>query len=58
LINSNGGIIKAKSFMEGIVLYNLEGVITLNYDLIVEYATGSSRFNYGTKDMLILGKRA
>jgi hypothetical protein len=34
----------------------LSGIVTLNYDLIVEYALGSRGFNYGIRDEILLGR--
>jgi hypothetical protein len=34
----------------------LSGIITLNYDLLVEYALGSKEFNYGTPDEILQGR--
>ncbi len=36
--------------------FQLAGIITLNYDLLVEYALGSAGFNYGANDEILQGR--
>ena len=44
---SHEGIGVARHFLEGLINVGDIDVITTNYDLIVEYALGTGRFNYG-----------
>ncbi len=43
----NEGVAKARKFLHSLEVDNLSGIVTCNYDLIVEYALGTSGFNYG-----------
>lgn len=48
------GVIKAKNFFECIPEIN--GIITTNYDMLTEYALGTSGFNYGIRGELLKGR--
>jgi len=50
------GIVKAQSFL--LQFYNLPmvGIITTNYDMVVEYALGTNRFNYGVRNQILIGR--
>jgi hypothetical protein len=43
------GIQKATRFIDSLYGPALEGVLTTNYDLLIEYALGTKRFHYGQK---------
>ncbi len=51
------GVNKAKSFL-GQFGIDLSGIITTNYDLLVEYALGTKGFNYGIRYERLLGRGA
>ena len=38
------------------VWYSVGGIVTLNYDLLVEYALGSRGFNYGAIGEVLRGR--
>ena len=52
------GIIKTQDFLK--IFYNksLSGILTTNYDLLVEYALGTNRFNYGIINQELVGRGA
>ena len=50
------GIIKAKGFLDEISIAPLNGIITTNYDMLVEYALGTKRFNYGIPNQVLIGR--
>lgn len=47
-LNSLESIIKVRHFFDTIA-GNIVGIVSVNYDLIVEYALGTKKFNYGKK---------
>jgi len=49
------GIKKAESFFNNLPWQNLEGILTTNYDLVIEYALGTKRFFYGDRPRLLHG---
>ena len=55
-IVSFGGVTKAKSFIDSIISPNLSGILTTNYDLLIEYSLGTENFNYGTRFQELHGK--
>jgi hypothetical protein len=55
-IKSLDSIKKAKSFFGLYEMLEIGGIITTNYDLILEYAFGSSGFNYGQQNQKVLGR--
>lgn len=50
------GIVKAKGFLQQFYKRPLAGIITTNYDMIVEYALGTKGFNYGVLDQMLMGR--
>ena len=52
------GIKTAQAFFTNLCLIGLAGVITTNYDLIVEYALGTNGFNYGINNQVLFGRGA
>lgn len=50
------GLVKAQSFIQRFCSPLLGGIITTNYDLIVEYALGTKGFNYGVRNQPLLGR--
>jgi len=52
------GIIRAKIFINSLLGPSLQGIITTNYDLLVEYALGTKGFNYGKKMEMLHGQWA
>jgi hypothetical protein len=50
------GVKKAKSFIDLIIAPNLTGILTTNYDLLIEYSLGTENFNYGTRFQELHGK--
>lgn len=49
------GIVKAHKFLLRFYL-SLGGIITTNYDMIVEYAIGTKGFNYGVPNQTLIGR--
>lgn len=49
------GVLKAADFLVRCGK-RLSGVVTLNYDLLVEYALGSNGFNYGVRGEALIGR--
>ena len=52
------GVVKAQSFLQRFYGPSLVGIITTNYDIIVEYALGTKGFNYGIPNQTLAGRGA
>lgn len=52
------GVSVARQLLEKFLLDQLGGIVTTNYDLLVEYALGSRRFNYGKVGEALVGPGA
>jgi hypothetical protein len=52
------GVSVARQFLNTLPLDQLSGIVTTNYDLLVEYALGSRRFNYGEAGEALIGPGA
>lgn len=52
------GITRARDFLIPFLTPELAGIITTNYDLLVEYALGSQNFHYGIPGELLTGPGA
>lgn len=50
------GVKEAKSFLVDRLGRHLDGIITTNYDLLVEYALGTKGFNYGERGEVLKGR--
>jgi len=50
------GLVKAQNFIQRFNGPLLGGIITTNYDLIVEYALGTKGFNYGVLNQTLIGR--
>ena len=50
------GVVKAQSFLQRYFSPSLKGIITTNYDMIVEYALGTKGFNYGISNQTLIGR--
>jgi len=50
------GVVKARNFLQGFSGFLLEGIITTNYDMLVEYALGTRGFNYGVPNQTLIGR--
>ena len=50
------GLKNAKNFINSLQGPQLSGIITTNYDLVVEYALGTKGFNYGTRFQALQGR--
>jgi len=50
------GITKAQHFLQRFYSLSLAGIITTNYDMLVEYALGTKGFNYGVPNEILLGR--
>jgi hypothetical protein len=50
------GLIQARDFLHGFLSPSIAGIVTTNYDLVVEYALGSKLFNYGSDNQILLGR--
>lgn len=51
------GIQKSKGFFDSIDVDKIRGIITTNYDTLIEYALGCDGFNYGEKGEVLYGSR-
>ena len=50
------GVRRAHRFIQSVAWAPLSGVVTPNYDLLVEYALGTGGFNYGHKGEVLYGR--
>jgi hypothetical protein len=50
------GLAQAGDFLEGFLGLSTAGIITTNYDLVIEYALGTKYFNYGIPDQVLVGR--
>ena len=50
------GVVKAQSFLHRFYNPSLVGIITTNYDMLVEYALGTKSFNYGIPNQTLTGR--
>ncbi len=50
------GIIKAQSFLQRFCTPSLGGIITTNYDMLVEYTLGTKGFHYGIHNETLTGR--
>ncbi len=50
------GVMKAQCFLQQFYSPSLAGIVTTNYDMIVEYALGTSGFNYGVRNQTLIGR--
>lgn len=41
------GIIRARNFLDSVTTLDRPIIVTTNYDMVIEYALGTRRFNYG-----------
>ena len=51
-----GGVVKAKGFIQQLRGPLLSGIVTTNYDMLVEYALGTKGFNYGVPSEVLRGR--
>ncbi len=50
------GVQRVQRFLQKITTSPISGIVTANYDLLVEYALGTQAFNYGTKGEILQGR--
>lgn len=50
------GVVEAQNFLQRFYHPSLGGIITTNYDMLVEYALGTKRFNYGVLNETLTGR--
>lgn len=50
------GVIQAQKFLKKYSTASLAGIITTNYDILVEYALGTKGFNYGIPNQALTGR--
>lgn len=50
------GVVKAQSFLHRFYNPSLVGIITTNYDMLVEYTLGTKSFNYGIPNQTLTGR--
>jgi len=50
------GVQEARAFLVGVLGTLLDGIVTTNYDLLVEYALGTTGFNYGIPGEQLVGR--
>jgi len=54
--NDRAGVREAAGFLGRLAGARLSGIVTTNYDLLVEFALGTKRFNYGVRDEILCGR--
>lgn len=53
------GVRKAQSFISNLIAAKqISGIITTNYDLLLEYSLGTKGYNYGIRDQKLTGRGA
>ena len=52
------GVVRARDFIQRFCGLGLAGVVTTNYDMLVEYALGTKGFNYGLPGEVLTGRGA
>ena len=50
------GLLRARSFLQGFVGSSIAGIVTTNYDMLVEYSLGTKAFNYGVINQSLIGR--
>ncbi len=50
------GVNKTRSFLQRFCGPALAGIVTTNYDMLVEYALGTKGFNYGVPNQTLMGR--
>lgn len=50
------GIKKARDFLQRFCSPTLAGIVTTNYDMLVEYSLGTKGFNYGVPNQTLMGR--
>src|ERR1039457_4703160 len=50
------GVRRVQRFLQRIARSPISGIVTANYDLLLEYALGTQFFNYGTKGEILHGR--
>jgi len=54
--NDKPGVQKTRGFLVGVLGMLLDGIVTTNYDILVEYALGTTGFNYGIPGEQLFGR--
>jgi hypothetical protein len=54
----NPGIARARDFLQPFCGPDVLGIVTTNYDLLIEYALGTEVFNYGVRGQRLVGRGA
>lgn len=52
------GVIRARDFLQPFCEVDLAGIVTTNYDLLIEYALGTKVFNYGARGQGLVNRGA
>lgn len=52
------GVVRARDCLQSFCGPDLAGIVTTNYDLMIEYALGTEAFNYGVKGQRLVGRGA
>jgi len=50
------GVTQVSNFLQGFIGLSTAGIITTNYDMVVEYALGTKGFNYGNNNEILMGR--
>jgi hypothetical protein len=50
------GVIRARQFLQHVCEVPINGIVTPNYDLLVEHALGTSAFHYGERGEILYGR--
>jgi hypothetical protein len=56
IVSEIPGVVNASRFLNKCLSPATSGIITTNYDMLVEYALGSGGFNYGVRGQLLRGR--
>lgn len=57
-LHKRPGVIKAKGFLNRCISLDTAGIITPNYDMLIEYSLGTKGFNYGISGQFLRGRGA
>lgn len=55
-VKSIEGVQRAKSFIYSLKPLSISGIMTCNYDMLIEYALGTNGFNYGSDNQILTGR--
>jgi hypothetical protein len=56
IVSEMPGVINARTFLRMCKLTEISGIVTTNYDMLIEYALGTKGFNYGIQGQVLRGR--